>query len=54
VKNIHFLASKDMLGNDTEGTVDGCHPNDLGMLRLANAFTQALRPILRGLPAEKP
>ncbi len=54
VKNIHFLASKDMLGTDTEGTVDGCHPNDLGMLRLANAFTQALRSILRGLPAEKP
>ena len=46
VKNLHFLASQGMLGNDSEGTVDGCHPTDLGMLRLADAFSEALRLIL--------
>ena len=52
VKHLHFLASKDMLGEDTEGTVDGCHPNDLGMMRLADAFSKALRPILHGTSGE--
>lgn len=47
VKNIHFLSNADMLGRDSEGTVDGCHPNDLGMMRQAEVFTKALRPILR-------
>ena len=46
VKNIHFLSNKNMLGRDDEGTVDGCHPNDLGMMRQAEAFVKALRPII--------
>jgi hypothetical protein len=45
VKNLHFLASEGMLGDDTEGTVDGCHPNDLGMMRQAEVFTSALSAI---------
>jgi lysophospholipase L1-like esterase len=47
VKNLHFLPSRDMLGTDGEGTVDGCHPNDLGMARLADAFAKALIPIVQ-------
>ena len=35
VKNLHFLSNAGMLGDDAEGTVDGCHPNDLGMQRQA-------------------
>jgi hypothetical protein len=46
VKSIHFLASEGMLGEDTEGTVDGCHPNDLGMMRQAEVFSKALAPLL--------
>jgi hypothetical protein len=46
VKNLHFLASEGMLGDDTEGTVDGCHPNDLGMMRQADVFAKALAPLL--------
>jgi len=45
VENIHFLPSKNMLGDDGEGTVEGCHPNDLGMMRQAEVFVQALRPL---------
>ena len=48
VKNLHFLASEGMLGDDTEGTVDGCHPNDLGMLRMAEAVVKPLRGLLDG------
>lgn len=46
VANLHFLSSQDMLGTDGEGTVDGCHPTDLGMMRLADAFTKKLAPIV--------
>jgi hypothetical protein len=46
VKNLHFLSNHGMLGDDTEGTVDGCHPNDLGMMRQAEAFTKALCPLV--------
>jgi hypothetical protein len=43
VKDLHFLPSQGMLGDDDEGTVDGCHPNDLGMMRQADAFVKSLR-----------
>jgi len=44
--DLHFLSNKSMLGTDTEGTIDGVHPNDLGMMRLADVFVNALTPIL--------
>lgn len=46
VTNLHFLSNKNMLGEDTEGTVDGCHPTDAGMLRMADVFVPALRPLI--------
>lgn len=46
-KNLYFLSNQGMLGDDGEGTVDGGHPNDLGMMRHADAFTNGLRPILQ-------
>ena len=48
VKNLHFLSNEGMLGDDTEGTVDGCHPNDLGMMRQADVFVKALSPLAKG------
>jgi len=44
---IYFLANTGMLGDDWEGTVDGCHPNDLGMMRQAVSLIKTLAPILR-------
>ena len=35
-----------MYTGDTEGTVDGCHPNDLGMQSMKNAFSKAVRKAL--------
>jgi len=46
LSNLHFLSNLGMLGDDTEGTVDGCHPNDLGMMRQAQVFAKALSPLL--------
>jgi len=47
MKNLSFLSNKGMLGDDFEGTVDGTHPNDLGMMRQAAVFSKALAPIVR-------
>jgi len=46
MKNLFFLANHDMLGDDGEATVDGCHPSDLGMLRQAEVFVTTIRPLL--------
>ncbi len=43
---LHYLEAKDMLGHDGEGTVDGCHPNDLGMFRQGLVYGQALKKAL--------
>jgi GDSL-like Lipase/Acylhydrolase family len=36
-----------LLGDDNEGTVDSSHPTDLGFVRQADAFENALRPLLQ-------
>lgn len=41
-----YLPSDEMYTGDTEGTVDGCHPNDLGMQSMKNAFSKAVRKAL--------
>ena len=46
-ENLYLLSNKGMLGEDADGTVDGCHPNDLGMARQASAFIECLEPILK-------
>lgn len=45
-QDLFFLSNDGMLGSDTEGTVDGCHPNDLGMMRQGLVFETFLKPIL--------
>lgn len=45
-KTLHYLEAKDMLGHDGEGTVDGCHPNDLGMARQGEVFAAAIKRLL--------
>ena len=42
-----FLPGTGMFANDSEGTVDGCHPNDLGMMSMAKAFGKAVREALK-------
>jgi hypothetical protein len=52
VADLHFLSNEEMLGDDGEGTVDGSHPNDLGMMRYATAIAKELKPYYI-LPAHK-
>ncbi|MGB7160875.1 MAG: SGNH/GDSL hydrolase family protein, partial [Tepidisphaeraceae bacterium] len=46
VTNLHYRAGDDVIGLDGEGTTDGSHPNDLGMMRYADALEPTLRKLL--------
>ena len=45
-RNLVYLPKDGMFTDDGEGTVDGCHPNDLGMKSMARAFGSAVRQAL--------
>ena len=45
-KDLVYLPKGDMYTGDCEGTVDGCHPNDLGMESMSKAFGKAVREAL--------
>jgi lysophospholipase L1-like esterase len=47
VGDLHYLPGDDLVGDDGEGATDGSHPNDLGMMRYADAYEPALRKLLR-------
>jgi hypothetical protein len=40
------LPGDNLLGDDGEATVDGSHPTDLGFVRQADRFQEALEPLL--------
>ncbi len=42
-KDLVYLPKDKMYTGDFDGTVDGCHPNDLGMRSMADAFGDAVR-----------
>jgi lysophospholipase L1-like esterase len=46
-KNLHYIPGDTLLGNDTEGTVDGSHPNELGFTRQSDVFAKTLKPLLK-------
>jgi len=46
VKNLSFGPEKNPIGDDGEGTVDGSHPTDLGMMRYAEILEPELRKLL--------
>jgi hypothetical protein len=46
VTGLYFVSADGMMGPDDEGTVDGCHPTDLGFMYQADVFVRALKPIL--------
>jgi lysophospholipase L1-like esterase len=47
VKNVFYLNGEGLLGSDGEGATDGSHPNDLGMMRYADAYEPVLRAMLK-------
>ena len=46
VKGLSYVEGEKLLGDDTEGTTDGSHPNDLGFMRQADALEPPLRRAL--------
>lgn len=46
-KNIRYIKSSNFLGSDNEGTVDGVHPTDLGMQRMADKLYREIKGIPR-------
>ena len=44
--NLVYLPNDEMYTGDYEGTVDGTHPNDLGMMSMAKSFGKAVRKAL--------
>jgi hypothetical protein len=46
VPGLHYLKGDRLLGTDSEGTTDGSHPNDLGMMRYAEALRPALQTLI--------
>tara|TARA_R110001592_G_scaffold108704_3_gene303660 strand:+ start:41354 stop:42448 length:1095 start_codon:yes stop_codon:yes gene_type:complete len=45
-KNIHYIFSKELIGLDNEGTVDGTHFNDLGNYRMYEFLLPELKNLL--------
>ena len=45
-KDLVYLPKDEMYTGDFEGTVDGCHPNDLGMMSMSKAFGKAVKEAL--------
>ena len=48
-ENVYFIDGGTFFGKDRNAcTVDGCHPNDLGFIRMANKIGAVLDKILSG------
>lgn len=47
IGNLYYLDGDQLLGDDGEAATDGSHPNDLGMVRYADAYEPVLRAMLR-------
>ncbi len=47
VKELYVLDGAKLFGTDSEGTVDGVHPNDVGMVAHAKALQTAIEKIIR-------
>jgi hypothetical protein len=47
IKQLYYKKGVGMIGFDHEGTVDGVHPNDLGMLRIAESLKPVIQKIIR-------
>ena len=46
-KNIIFISSKNMLGEDGEATIDGIHFTDLGMMRYADFVCPIIKKAIK-------
>lgn len=45
-RHLYYVPSQNLIGEDGEGTVDGVHPTDLGIMRMADQMEPVLRRAL--------
>lgn len=45
MKRLYYVPAADLMGDDSEATVDSSHPTDLGMMRQAKVITTVLREV---------
>ena len=46
VENIYLIKTQELMCDDSEGTVDGLHPNDYGAMQMGRAFAKKINEIL--------
>jgi lysophospholipase L1-like esterase len=46
IKNLYFVSAQDF-GLDIESTVDYAHPNDIGMMKIADAYIKVLKKLIK-------
>lgn len=46
-KNLYYLSSEKLIGNDGETTIDGVHLTDLGFIRMADEMGKTIRRIIK-------
>jgi len=46
-EGLYYQKGDGLIGDDYEGTVDGVHPNDLGMMRIADFLEPVIRKIIK-------
>ena len=54
VERLIYVKGDNLVGTDGEGTIDGSHPNDLGMVRQAEAMMGPLKEALEMTAGEQP
>jgi GDSL-like lipase/acylhydrolase family protein/SGNH-like hydrolase/esterase family protein len=47
IQELYYKKGEGLIGYDHEGTVDGVHPNDLGMMRIANGLQPSIEILIR-------
>ncbi|PCJ60970.1 MAG: hypothetical protein COA79_07890 [Planctomycetota bacterium] len=47
IKNLHYIKGEELLGDLTDGTSDGTHPNDLGCRKMADRYLLTIKEILQ-------
>ena len=45
--NVYLIRTDELMIPDSEGTVDGCHPNAYGAIQMGRAFAAKIREILK-------
>lgn len=48
-KNLYYIPADDLIGHDSEGTVDGTHPTDVGFSRMIDIIAPKIKEILENI-----